>query len=309
MKKKVIVTEKCHDYIPDTLRAKGYEVVYHPLMTHEMLKDLVADAEGLIVRTHINIDKEIIDRGTQLKWIGRLGSGMDHIDTAYAASKGIKCYSSPEGNSNAVAEHVIALLLNLMNRIMISHNEIKEGKWLRETNRGDELEGKTVGIIGYGNIGTKLAKVLQAFNVNILVYDKYKTGFGEGIIKESTLEEITQQADIITFHVPLTKETHYYANDAFFNSLQKRPYFINASRGKVTDTNALINALQNNKIKAAALDVLENENLASYNATEKEQLNWLLSQPNVIITPHIAGVTHEGYYKLARILLDRIGIE
>ena len=192
---------------------------------------------------------------------------------------------------------------------MISHNEIKEGKWLRETNRGDELEGKTVGIIGYGNIGSKLAKVLQAFNVNILVYDKYKTGFGEGIIKESTLEEITQQADIITFHVPLTKETHYYANDAFFNSLQKRPYFINASRGKVTDTNALINALQNNKIKAAALDVLENENLASYNATEKEQLNWLLSQPNVIITPHIAGVTHEGYYKLARILLDRIGIE
>jgi len=303
---KVIVTAKADEDFLEELKRKGLDVVYAPSVSYHELLTMLEGVVGLVVTTRIKIDQPLIEKAKDLTWIGRLGSGMELIDEEFAQSRGIQCISSPEGNRNAVAEHALAMLLCLMNNICSVQRELQQDKWIREANRGTELSGKTVGIIGYGHTGSAFAKLLQSFNVTVLAYDKYKSGFAADYIREASLEQLCRYSDVISFHVPLTDETRHMANEDFFNSLQKKPWILNTSRGAVVNVLHLKNALQNGKTGGAGLDVLENENLSSYTEEEKNIFHWLLNQPNVLMTPHIAGYSHEAFKRMGEVLLEKL---
>ena len=303
----ILITAKVHPYLIETFQTKGYKVMYEPEISYAELLAGMNEVTGLVVTTRLKIDKAVIDAAPALQWIGRLGSGMELINTEYAASKNIACISSPEGNRNAVGEHALGMLLNLANKIAKSSNEIKEGKWLRDENRGIEISGKTIGIIGYGNTGEAFAKILSGFDVTMLGYDINKIGFGGKFIREAELEQICRYADVISFHVPLSEDTRHMADESFFYRLKNKPFIINTSRGNVVETAALINALKAGTIKGAALDVLENEKLQTLSTTEKEQMDFLLAQDNVLITPHIAGYSHEAFLRMSEVLLAKLG--
>ena len=306
MKRTVVITGKSHPVLREQLTAHGYLVKDDHAITPGELEEIISELEGIVVTTRIPVDRSLLEKAKMLKWIGRLGSGMELIDEKFAAEKGIVCLSSPEGNRDAVAEHALGLLLSLMKKINSSAEEVKNYTWKREENRGVELRGKTVGIIGFGNTGSAFARLLQAFDVTVLAFDKYKFGFGKDFIKEASLEQIARYADVISLHVPLTNETNHFADDKFFNALERRPYIINTSRGKVLNLDALIKSLKSGKISGAGLDVLENEKLESYSALETARLDWLVKQSNVIITPHIAGYSHEASFKMSVVLVEKL---
>lgn len=307
MGKKVLIVAPVHAVLLETLEHLGYEYDCKETLHQQEALEIIADYEGVVTSTRLQIDKAFIDNATHLKWVGRMGSGMEIIDTSYAATKDIKCFSSPEGNANAVAEQALGMLLALQHKIVSAHSEMQQGIWLREENRGFEIEGLTAGIIGYGNNGSAFAKKLKALDVKVLALDKYKSGFDEAGITECTsIEPIWEHADIISFHLPLTSETDYYFGEAFLNRMQKPFVLLNLSRGRIVEQNSLFHGLKSGKIKAAALDVWEKEPVNKMDNEMKAQLEEMLLMPNFIATPHIGGYTLQALYKMSYFLSEKI---
>ncbi len=304
---KAVVLEPVHTALTEVFERHGIDVqdVSH-LMEAQQLS-FVSAADILIVRSK-KIDRKLIDAAPHLKMIGRAGAGMENIDVKYAASKNIKCINSPEGNRDAVGEHVIGMLLMLLHRLKKADAEVRQNIWDRKSNWGYELKGQTVGIIGYGNTGSALAKKLSGFECSVLVYDKYKKNIQDDFVTAVDLQEIYEHADIVSLHLPLTDETYYYANEEFFNQFKKSIYFINTSRGKILKTAALVEAMQSGKVKGACLDVIEYEgsNFESMDTQDAENFEYLKKSENVILTPHIAGWTFQSYEKICRILAEKI---
>ena len=261
---------------------------------------------GLVVRNRIQIDENFLNQAKSLKFIARYGSGMDSINTQKAKELGIVCFNSAEGNSNAVAEHGLGLLLCLLHNINKSMSELKNKKWNRESNRGHEIEGKTIGIIGYGNTGSEFAKKLYNFNCKVIAYDKFKSGFSNNFVEEVDMKRIYQNSDIISFHIPLQKDTFHLFNLEFIQNMNKPFYIINTSRGKIINTHDLIGGIQSKKILGAALDVHESEDQTFNKLDFNQEFNYLLNCENVILTPHIAGLTKESNKKLSSVLIEKI---
>ncbi len=306
---KVLFIESTHELLLKMLEKAGFECHYKPDIQKDAIIKSIKDYEGVITRSKITFNKDLIDKSCKLKFIGRVGAGMENIDVEYAKSKGIVCLNAPEGNRDAVGEHAVGMLLALFNKICIANKEVKSGVWKREENRGLEIGGKTIGIIGYGNTGSSFARKISGFGAEILSYDKYKTEYSDNITKESSLNDIFEQADILSLHVPLTNETEYMVNTSFLNKFRKNIYLINTSRGKVVNTTDLANEIQNGKVLGAALDVLEYEKSSfetlQLNHTDKS-LQILTESNNVILSPHVAGWTVESKYKLATVLANKI---
>jgi len=303
----VIIAAKSHVVLTERLQNAGYEII-------QMTQDnpgwgaAIQKAVGLVMASGLRIDESFLSAARAIRWIARLGSGMELIDFSATEKRGIKVVSSPEGNCMAVGEHALGMLLTLLHKISFSHRQIMQRQWIRDANRGTELSGKTVGIIGFGHTGKAFVKVLSGFDVNILVHDKYVSGFSAGNIIETSKERVLAESDIISLHLPLTNETIQYANEHFFRQVQKKPVFINTSRGKIHETQALIRALERQFISGVALDVLENENFESYSPQEWQDVEKLNHMPNVLITPHIAGYSHEAFYKMSLIVAEKLGL-
>lgn len=305
---KVLFIDKAHADFAPALEALGFECESTP-MEYADLMACAREYTGYVIRSRFAIDAPLIDASCNLKFIARIGAGMENIDVAYAQSKGIACLNSPEGNADAVGEYVIGGIMNMLRHTMQSNSQVKQGEWLRETNRGWELGSQTVGIVGYGNMGHSLAKKLSGFGCRVLVYDKYKPQCGDAYATQVPLEVLQKESDIVSVHINYTIDNHYYINESFLNAFSKNIYVINTSRGKVLDTCALWKALQSGKVKGAVLDVLEYENIRLQNKPMQEWnevMHGLAHSDKVILSPHIAGQTYESLQKHVKVLVEKI---
>lgn len=305
-----LITDNTHPVLREMLEAAGHTVVVNSDLTYDTLLAQVQDFDALVVRSKINIDRHFLAHARHLRCIGRVGAGMETIDVAYAESLGIRCLNSPEGNRDAVGEHATGLLLALFDKIARADSEVRQGLWRREANRGLEVKGKTVGIIGFGNMGSSFAKRLQGFECDIIAYDKYKPhGYAPSYVEEVSLSELQQRADVLSLHVPLTDETHYMVDYPFIKGFDKPLYLINTSRGAVVKTADLARAIQEGLVAGAALDVIEYEDMTKDGLdldTLPADFRYLLSQPNTLFTPHVGGWTVESKVKLAQHLAEKI---
>ena len=308
-KRKVLIIDTNHDILISELSKNGFQCDYFEGFTRKDYLSIIDRYFGVIIRSKIKFDKEIFEKAKNLKFIGRVGAGMENIDVELAQNLGIRCFNSPEGNRDAVGEHTLGMLLMLMNKLLKADREVRNGIWLREENRGLEIKGKTIGIIGYGNMGSAFAQRLSGFEANVIAFDKYKSGYSDGFVKETNMEEIYAESDILSMHIPLTEETTFLLDDEYFNNFRKNIFVINTSRGNILKTDDLVKNIKSGKILGAALDVLEYEKL-SFENIDKEQLpeffKYLAASDKVVLSPHIAGWTIESKYKLAKIMAEKI---
>ena len=307
--KKVLFIDTTHPALPEGLEKLGFQCDYFPNYQRADFKRIIGDYEGVIIRSKIKLDREILTKAKNLRFIGRVGAGMENIDVAFAEKQGIHCLNAPEGNRSAVGEHAIGMLLMLFNNLKKGDAEVRRGLWLREENRGIEIEGKTVGIIGYGHMGSAFAEKISGFGARVIAYDKYKSGFSGRFVTEVSLEDIFEQTDILSLHVPLTEETLFMVNREFLEKFKKNIWVINTSRGKVLKTADLVTGLKSGKVKGACLDVLEYEGLSFENLDAKalpEAFSELIKMENVILSPHVAGWTHESNRKLASTIVRKV---
>lgn len=305
---KILFVDDTHPVLSEELTAMGFCCEDFTGSGAEDCKNIIGKYFGAVIRSKITFDSEMLHSAKQLRFIARVGAGMESIDVSAAEKLGIVCFNSPEGNRDSVAEHALGMLLSLFNHLNRADKEVRNGLWRREANRGIEIKGKTVGIIGYGNMGRAFAQRLKGFECTVLAYDKYKTGFSDDYVKECEMERIFNETDILSLHVPLTAETRYLIDANYLDRFQKNIWLINTARGPVVNTEDLVNALENGKVKGAALDVLEYEK-TSFEAMHEqfpESLKRLVAFENVILSPHIAGWTVESKYKLAKVLADKI---
>ena len=309
---KILFIDTCHPFLLKTLNDDGHFCIEGYNFSYEEILNLVPEINGIVIRSRIQLDKKILECAGNLLFIARAGAGMESIDVDFAKSRNIVCLNSPEGNRDAVGEHATGMLLSLMNNLNRADRQVRNGVWIREENRGHELQGKTVGLIGFGNMGSSFAAKLRGFDCEILAYDKYKKRFGNDLIKESSLQEIFESADVLSIHVPLTGDTEYFIDNDFINKFSKKFYFINTSRGMCVRTDDLVKNMKSGKIIGACLDVIEYEDLSfekfsgSNSFINNPSWQYLISSDNVILSPHIAGWTYESHEKIARVLVGKI---
>lgn len=306
---KILIVDRTHDVLEKRLQEAGFEVSVEPDHDYQSLAQAAQGCVGLVVRSKVNIDKAFIDAVPSLRCIGRVGAGMETIDVDYAEAHGVRCLNSPEGNRDAVGEHTVGLLLALLDNIARADAEVRKGMWQREANRGRELGGLTVGIIGMGNMGRAFARRLAGFDCRVVYYDKYLVDAIDTIegVERVSLEELQREADVVSFHVPLTNETRHYLDVAFVEAMSKPFFLLNTSRGAVVDTKALVAGLESGKVLGAGLDVLEYENMQADGLGEvPESVQYLMECPHTVLTPHVAGWTVESKYKLAAVLADKM---
>lgn len=305
----VLFIDSVHPILEKELSTSGFDCKDVTTLSRTQLLDILHSATGIVIRSRTKINQEFINASTQLKFIARSGAGLENIDLEHCDRNNITVYNSPEGNMDAVGEHAIGMLLMLFNQLKKGDNEVREGIWDREGNRGLELQGKTVGILGYGNMGSALAKKLIGFECKVIAYDKYKTNYSDKYVKEVQLNDLFQQTDILSIHLPLTKETNYLVDNHFIKSFEKNIFLINTARGNNVKTDDLVVHLQKGKVLGACLDVLEYEK-SSFEKLEFSQLpesfQYLSQSSNVILSPHVAGWTVESYYKLSKYLAQKI---
>lgn len=300
-----LIVDEMHPSLAKSLQDYGIGVSYRPKINREEIISVLPDFQGLVIRSKTIVDKQLIGN-SKLKFVARAGAGIDNLDTDFLNEKGIAILNAPEGNRDAVGDHTLGLILNLFNNIVKSNNEVKKGIWDREGNRGTELNSKVVGLIGFGNTGRAVAKRLKPFGCEIIAYDKYNGNFDVDFVREVNLSEIQKYADLISFHVPLTIETHNQFNLDFINKMEKPFYVINTSRGEILSNEDLITGLTEGKILGAGLDVLENEKIERLPPLQKTHFQKLVNFNNVLITPHIAGWTLESYKRINEVLFEKI---
>ena len=304
MKNSILIVDDIHPIFMEKAAAKGYQCDYKPLIKADEALQIIGGYAGLVIRSKFRVDKQVIDAGTNLRFVARAGAGMDNIDEAYAAEKGISLINAPEGNSDAVGEHAVGLLLSLMNNLNKGDAEIRNGSWQREANRGYELKGKTVGIIGYGHMGQSFARKLSGFQVDVIAYDKYKTGFSDRYAREVSMEDIVKHSDVLSLHIPLTAETNGLVDDEYLFHFKKPIFFINTSRGKTARVSAVLDAIKKSKILGAGLDVLEVEKFPAL--AEQAWFGELRQSGKVLLSPHVAGWTFDSYRKISEVMAEKL---